>query len=175
MRDFISTCTQEPVRHARNPLFSNFISGNASPCLCTHQYGMQGSCCSLLSLRHFFSICAYVAVRHTRKLYFRYWKYITSSPYMAVQYARKPAFISGNAPPHSTACKEDVIIYQCGHVYYRLLFCDALGMITGMCLSVSTQVLGAQSSSPSVDLTSFPGCLHLIPRLFRLFYHCRET
>jgi len=88
MRDFISTCMQEPVRYARNPLFSNLISGNASPCLCTHQYGMQGSCCSLLLLRHFFSIYAHVAVWHTRKLYFRYWKYITSSPYMAVQYAR---------------------------------------------------------------------------------------
>jgi len=108
-----------------------------------------------------------------------YFCYVTSSPYMHMwQYGTQGSCtfvtgntslllhiwqysmhgISGNAPLHSTARKEDVIIYQCGYVYYRLLFCDALGMITGMCLSVSTQVLGAQSSSPSVDLTSFPGC-----------------
>lgn len=155
----------------KEPLFSNFISGNASPRLCTHQYGMQGSCCSLLSPRHFFSIYAYVAVWHTRKLYFRYWKYITSSPYTAVQYARKPPSISGNAPPHSTACKEDVIIYQCGHVYYS---CSVMLLVWLLvCVWVSVHMYWVHS--PVLLLTSFPGCPHLIPRLFWLFYHCRET
>ena len=156
MHDFISTCTQEPVRYARN----------------------HCSVILLVEMRHLVSARTSTACKEAVAHYFRHvtsspymhmWQYgtqrsctfvtdITSSPYMAVQYARKPPFISGSAPPHSTACKEDITIYQCGHVYNRLLFCNALGMITGMCLSVSTQVLGAQSSSPSVDLTSFPGC-----------------